>query len=396
MLTALSFIILSLFAIWFFVELWTSSLGDCDIILQTDILREKQALISVEEAVFSFELSLYNQGRQQGLFIDCQARVLPDGIPKSGIGICVQAANANYPRDDGYWESCIIKAGKNLPLNLKVKVLSSLSAEEAVKIVKDLWVEVLYKFYGRTPLRYKRYAFKIKFEDFPRVKALEVKPAVPVKEKAAREGVIPINTRLLRPGDDVVEVIKTYASASAQPGDLIAIAESPLAIMQNRLKYVEDIEPSWLATKLNRYFHYDSSLSSVYGMEMAIREAGKFRILAAFFMGALARLWGQRGGFYRWAGRAVATIDDCTGTLPPFDKYVVLGPHQLDRVVKEIKAQTSLEAAVVDVNDLRRVDILASTCPLMSQAIKKALELNPQGNAGEQTPLVLIKKEVLN
>jgi hypothetical protein len=76
--------------------------------------------------------------------------------------------------------------------------------------------------------------------------------------------------------------------------------------------------------------------------------------------------------------------------MPPFDKYVVLGPKDPQKVSEEIKAKTGLDATVVDANDLGKVDVLG--CTLKDrEIIVKALKHNPQGNADEQTPIVLIR-----
>jgi hypothetical protein len=91
------------------------------------------------------------------------------------------------------------------------------------------------------------------------------------------------------------------------------------------------------------------------------------------------------------AGDQARLIDDVTGTLPPYDQFIVLGPQNSQAVVDEIRQATGLEAAIVDVNDLRAVKILAATSGANSQVISQALLDNPAGNADEQTPLVLIR-----
>jgi hypothetical protein len=80
-----------------------------------------------------------------------------------------------------------------------------------------------------------------------------------------------------------------------------------------------------------------------------------------------------------------------TGTLPPFDQFIVLGPANPQEVVRQIKAETELGAAIVDVNDLKAVKILASTTDVSIPVLEEALRSNPAGNADEQTPLVLIR-----
>ncbi|MEO1447383.1 MAG: F420-0:Gamma-glutamyl ligase, partial [Cyanobacteria bacterium J06635_11] len=57
----------------------------------------------------------------------------------------------------------------------------------------------------------------------------------------------------------------------------------------------------------------------------------------------------------------------------------------------QIFAETGLQAAIVDVNDLKAVKILARTADTDEQLLIQALIDNPAGNADEQTPVVLIR-----
>ncbi len=71
-------------------------------------------------------------------------------------------------------------------------------------------------------------------------------------------------------------------------------------------------------------------------MEMALRECGVLRILFAALVSFLGKLIGRKGDFYRVAGYKASSIDGPTpNTLPPYNKYVVLGPADPDRVARE-------------------------------------------------------------
>ena len=94
--------------------------------------------------------------------------------------------------------------------------------------------------------------------------------------------------------------------------------------------------------------------------------------------------------FYELAGDQARLIDDVTGTLPPYDQFIVLGPDNPTKIVQDIYNATGLKAAIVDVNDLKAVKILAVTPDTDVDLITSALLDNPAGNADEQTPVVLI------
>jgi len=60
-------------------------------------------------------------------------------------------------------------------------------------------------------------------------------------------------------------------------------------------------------------------------------------------------------------------------------------------VVDEIEKATGLGAAIVDVNDLKAVKIVAASPRVNRSVVTQALIDNPAGNADEQTPLVLVR-----
>lgn len=376
--------------------------GDCDPQLQMDKMEMPVLYLDGEHrAQITATVPVLNTGRQQCLFIDVLARVQPEGDALRGLDITCKPVNAQKRREDGYWEAVIIKTGQSLPLEINLLVSSPHEPiVDRLQEVKHLRVEIFYKYYCRRPLVCRRELLTLELAGplshprrgiaapAPRQKTLGsyLHPLA-----SDQRQVMPIRTWLLRPGDDVVKLIITQVAPIKRPGDIICIAETALAIMQGRLEYVENIHPRLLACRLNALFEANASMSSVYSLEMAFREIGNLRLLWAVAAGVVGKLQGRPGEFYRVAGRAVATIDDCTGTLPPYDKYVVLGPADLDRTVKQIARETGMECAVVDANDLGRVDILASSIPSRAAYIKESLKPNPQGNADEQTPLVLLR-----
>ena len=103
------------------------------------------------------------------------------------------------------------------------------------------------------------------------------------------------------------------------------------------------------------------------------------------------KLVGIPGGFYRLAGPQARLIDDITGTTPPYDQTIVLGPERSDAFCREAAAELGVAVAIVDVNDLGRVKVLASSPGCDEALLTRALRPNPAGNANERTPLVLVR-----
>ena len=143
---------------------------------------------------------------------------------------------------------------------------------------------------------------------------------------------VPVRTRILTPADNIVDAIEEYGKDLIGPDDVVSVAESVVAITQGRMVRPEEMNPCFLARVLCRFIPQKASLSSIYGMQLAMDAAGKWRIAFWLFVGMLAKLVGKSGVFYAMSGEQTRLIDDVTGTMPPFDKHIVLGPEDPDGV----------------------------------------------------------------
>ena len=114
-------------------------------------------------------------------------------------------------------------------------------------------------------------------------------------------------------------------------------------------------------------------------------------MIFAWFFGALSKLFGIKGTFYRLAGAQACLIDDITGTTPPYDQTIVLGPTNTKQFCEQLSEVLQIDIAVVDVNDLGRVKVLACSSACNKALLLEALSTNPAGNANERTPMVLVR-----
>ena len=208
---------------------------------------------------------------------------------------------------------------------------------------------------------------------------------------------IPIRTRVVMPGDDLDEFIREYAADVVREGDLLFVTEKIVAITQGRSYLVEDIRPRKLAFFLSKYVTrtpHGIGLGMPETMEMALRECGPIRILFAAAVSAVTKLFGRKGDFYRIAGDKARAIDGPTsGTIPPYNKAVVLGPERPREVAQHIKALVggALEVAVVDINDLGG-NILGSTLDKAGEKrLVAILKDNPLGQGHQSTPLGIVR-----
>jgi F420-0:gamma-glutamyl ligase-like protein len=208
---------------------------------------------------------------------------------------------------------------------------------------------------------------------------------------------IPIRTRVVMPGDDLDAFILEYAKDAVQPGDLLFVTEKIVAITQGRSYTLDSIKPRKLALFLSKYVTrtpYGIGLGMPETMEMALRECGTPRILIAAAVSAVTKTFGRKGDFYRIAGDKARAIDGPTsGTIPPYNQAVVLGPDRPREVAARLKSLLGgdLQVAVVDINDLGG-NILGST---MDKAGEKRLVAilkdNPLGQGHESTPLGIVR-----
>lgn len=205
--------------------------------------------------------------------------------------------------------------------------------------------------------------------------------------------VIPVQTKLVTPDDDLLEVISEYCGPLLQKGDILVAAETMVAITQGRLIRPENVKPGIWALLISQFIHQDGSLSSPFALQAVMNEEGTLRVVTAFIASVFTRVFLRRkGDFYRLAGKQAALVDDITGTTPPFDKYIVMGPKEPEKVVTAIKERFGIEAAIVDANDLGRANILAATEGVDQKLLLRLFKKNPAGNADQQTPLVIVRR----
>lgn len=108
----------------------------------------------------------------------------------------------------------------------------------------------------------------------------------------------------------------------------------------------------------------------------------------------LERYWGREDGFTRWPDIRPAPIDGpCHYTLPPYNRYVVLGPENPEKVASELSEMLEgTPVLIVDINDLGGT-ILGSSLGEETEAYYlQFLKDNPLGQSKEQTPMGIIRE----
>ncbi len=306
--------------------------------------------------------------------------VLLGSADTSGIQHRITIRSSAFVRDDNYWQATILEPLNRLPIEVEITIRG-----EGLEQLKSAWLKLHYTQYGRQPRQ-----LKSSHVIWPLAQPQPMQ--IEDWQRRGTAKVMPVRTHLLTPLDTLAGVTAQYVQPWAQAGDYLALAESAVAIVEGNFRHHTAIKPGFLARRLCYAFDAKSSLASATGMQALIDSSHPLRVLAAFILGGFAKLvLRKKGVFYELAGRQAALIDDVTGTLPPYEQFLVYGPDQPQQTVEALKAVTGLEVAIVDVNDLKRVKIVAKTTGIVPETLVQALLDNPAGNAAEQTPLVLIR-----
>src|SRR5699024_4383054 len=133
---------------------------------------------------------------------------------------------------------------------------------------------------------------------------------------------LPLQTELVARGDDLEQLarerIERFA-ASVPAGTVpdgrpwyFVISEKIIAITQGRSWYTWEIRPRPAARLLSRFVARTPAgigLGDPTTMELAVREVGLPRVIAASAVGAAGKIIGRRGLFYEIVGADVRAID---------------------------------------------------------------------------------------
>ena len=209
---------------------------------------------------------------------------------------------------------------------------------------------------------------------------------------------IPVKTHLVQEEDNVIDVAVKYLKNKICEGDTVFITEKIVSITQGRAIPLKEIKPRPLAKFLARYVTKTPAgigLGMPETMEMALRECGVPKILFAAIIAAITKIiFRRKGDFYRIAGSKARAIDGPTsGTIPPYNTHVVLGPMEPDKVAREISdALGGIRVVISDINDLGGNILGGSHDDIDFNEITYILRDNPLGQGREQTPIGIIRE----
>ena len=279
-----------------------------------------------------------------------------------------------------YWPTTIIKANSELLIQVILKFKNS----DLKNKIKYIWLKIFWENYGHFGITKKQDGLLVNLNRHNKKELIEIPLKLGYKA-------IAVKTDLLGSFDNPIETVMDYCKNVTREKDILTIGETPLAIMQGRYVAPQNLEYNIFSKILCYFFHPTSSLATACGMQLLIDKIGVTRITFSLILGFLFKCIGIKGVFYRLTGFESSLIDDISGTVVPYDKSIVMGPIKTKLFCDKLSKQLEVEVAVVDVNDLGGVKILASSNNSINNILKEILKVNPAGNSDEKTPIVLIR-----
>lgn len=212
---------------------------------------------------------------------------------------------------------------------------------------------------------------------------------------------LPIKTRLILAGDDLMELLKEYAAPHLMLGDMLFISEKVVCVCQNRIIRADEVRTSWLArllsSKVKNYAGTPQFRGLGHGtapaMQLLIEEAGYPRTLFAAAVSAVTRPLGIKGAFYYLVGKQAKSIDcPMSWTIEEFKDYAKRAPLKPNKVAREIRDALNVETVIVDANYRGAFSLGKSTTKITERFIRELLRDNPAGQDSEMTPFFIVRK----
>ncbi|OWZ83946.1 F420-0--gamma-glutamyl ligase [Natranaerobius trueperi] len=211
---------------------------------------------------------------------------------------------------------------------------------------------------------------------------------------------IPIKTHFVKVNENYIDLVKKYVYPTYLEGDILIGSEKVLALCQGDVIFKDDLQITPLAKFLSKFATKNPAgpaMDNVYKMQTAINLVGRARIITAAFLGAVGKLLGISGLFYKVAGKGVRNIDGfCVVGFDYYSDKGILAPTNPKLACEKVKEQLGIDCVIVDANDIN-IEILGKNKEnaYSNELIKRIIIDNPAGQGVEMTPFIIIRKKDL-
>lgn len=209
---------------------------------------------------------------------------------------------------------------------------------------------------------------------------------------------IPVKTHLIAIKESLDPIFADKMKPLVKKGDWVALSEKVVTISQGRVVHISVVKASLLArliVKGVKKYDNDIGYSLPEKMQVAIWQAGYWRMVAAMILGTITKLFGRHGDFYRIAGNRISEIDGFNpDAMPPFDEFAMIGPGEPNKYCQYIEDTYGVPAVIIDGNNIN-VEVLgmSSGMPVSLAEARLALLDNPMGQGDELTPIMIMRSK---
>jgi len=209
---------------------------------------------------------------------------------------------------------------------------------------------------------------------------------------------IPVKTHKIHIKEELAPIITKYVKPQIKKGDWIAISEKFVTISEGRVIHISAVKPGFLAKFIVlgvRKYPDDIGFAEPHKMQVAIWQAGWFRVFFAMILGGITKLFGRHGDFYRIAGHRISEIDGFNPhAMPPFNEFAMLGPANPSKTCQEIEDNYNIPTVIIDGNNIN-TEVLGTSnnIPVSKEVAREILLDNPMGQNDELTPIIIVRKK---
>ncbi len=203
--------------------------------------------------------------------------------------------------------------------------------------------------------------------------------------------------RLIEFGENLEDNFNEFVKPYYKKGDWVMLSEKIISISQNRVRHISTVRVTWLARLITKGVKKHKNMtawSKPEKVQVAIEEAGIYRIIPAMILGGIGKLFGLHGIFWIIAGGRVSEID---GFIPedmyPYTEWAVLPPPDPQRVCEDLEKKLGIPIATADANyiDVKVLGVSKSV-GLDKKTVRRVILDNPLGQGNKMTPFVLVRK----
>ncbi len=203
--------------------------------------------------------------------------------------------------------------------------------------------------------------------------------------------------RLIEFGEKLEDVLTEFVKPYFRLGDWVSVSEKIVSISQNRVRHISDVKVTWLARLVTRgvkKYKNMTAWSRPEKVQVAIEEAGVWRIIPAMILGGIGKVFGIRGLFWIIAGHRVSEID---GFIPedmyPYTEWAVLPPPDPQGDCERMEKLTGMPVVTADANYINvKIVGVSQGVGLDWKTIRLILLDNPLGQGNKMTPFVIVRK----